>query len=170
MAPYWGISELKQTLLGPLAARKRPATMSPAQAQQPVAVGTKSGSRGPSESLQEPQKGYLGPKRAILGPLRANKRPNNRSKCVVTMSPAQPHQPKGVGTKNGPCGPTEDLQDLKKGHFGPKRVLYGPLVAKNRPNTRPKCVVTMTPTHSDQSAAIGTKSGPKSGPQSFSPS
>ena len=62
-------------------------------AQQPVAVETKSGSRGPSESLQDPQKGYLGPKRAILGPLGAKKRSNNRSKCVVTMSPTQAQQP-----------------------------------------------------------------------------
>ena len=34
----------------------------------------------------------------------------------------------------------------------------------------PKCVVTMIPTQSDQLATIRTKSGHKSGPQSFSPS
>ena len=33
------------------------------------AVGTKSGSQGPSESLQDHQKRHFGPKRALLGPL-----------------------------------------------------------------------------------------------------
>ena len=108
-----------------------------------------------------------------MGPnikIAARKRLNTRPQFVVTMSLTQSDQSAAIGTKYGPYGPSEDLQDPQKGHFGPKRVLYGPLVAKNRPNTRPKCVVTMTPTQSDQSAAIGTKSGPKSGPQSFSPS
>ena len=108
-----------------------------------------------------------------MGPnikIAARKRLNTRPQFVVTMSPTQSDQSVAIGTKYGPYGPSEDLQDPQKGHFGPKRVLYGPLVAKNRPNTRPKCVVTMTPTQSDQSAAIGTKSSPKSGPQSFSPS
>ena len=58
----------------------------------------------------------------------------------------------------------------QNGHIGPKRALLGPLGDKKRPITRPKCVITMTPTQSDQSVAIGTKSGPKSGPQSFSSS
>ena len=52
-----------------------------------------------------------------------------------------------------------DLQDPQKGHFGPKRVLLGPLGTQKRPNTRPKCVVFMGPTQADQSAAVGTKSG-----------
>ena len=95
---------------------------------------------------------------------------DTRQKSVVTMSSTQAQQLEGVGTKYGLSGPSEDLQDPQKGHFGPKRALLGPLGAKKRPNTRPKCVVTLTPTQLDQSAAIGTKSGPKSGPQSFSPS
>ena len=36
--------------------------------------------------------------------------------------------------------------------------LLGFLGAQKRPNTRPKCVVTMIPTQSDQSVAVGTKS------------
>ena len=86
------------------------------------------------------------------------------------MIPTQADQSEAVGTKYGPSGPSEDLQDPHKGHFGPKQALLGPLGAKKRPNTRPKCVVTMTPTQLDQSAAIGIKSGPKSGPQGFPPS
>ena len=108
-----------------------------------------------------------------MGPnikIAARKRLNTRPQFVVTMSPTQSDQSAAIGTKYGPYGPSEDLQDPQKGHFGPKRVLYGPLVAKKRPNTRPKCVVTMISTQSDQSAVIGTKSGLKSGPQSFSPS
>ena len=108
----------------------------------------------------------MGPKIKIA----ARKRLDTRPKSVVTMSSTQAQQLEGVGTKYGLSRPSEDLQDPQKGHFGPKRALLGPLGAKKRPNTRPKCVVTMTPTQSDQSAAIGTKSGPKSGPQSFSPS
>ena len=82
-----------------------------------------------------------------MGPnikIAARKRLNTRPQFVVTMSPTQSDQSAAIGTKYGPYGPSEDLQDPQKGHFGPKRVLYGPLVAKNRPNTRPKCVVTMT--------------------------
>ena len=108
----------------------------------------------------------MGPKIKIA----TRKRLDTRPKSVVTMSPTQAQQPEGVGTEYGPSGPSEDLQDPHKGHFGPKRALLGPLGAKKRPNTRPKCVVTMTPTQKDQSEAIGTKSGPKSGPQSFYPS
>jgi hypothetical protein len=47
----------------------------------------------------------------------------------------------------------------KKGHLGPKRALLGSLGAQKKPNTRPKCVVTMKPILLDQSAAVGTKSG-----------
>ena len=69
---------------------------------------------------------------------------------------------------NHPNGET-----VQKHHFGglleAKKALLGSLVAQKRPDTRPKCVVTMTPTQLDQSAAIGTKSGPKSGPRSFFP-
>ena len=44
------------------------------------------------------------------------------------------------------------------------------LVAQKRPDTRPKCVVTIVPAQSDQSAAVGTKSGPSGALRSFSPS
>ena len=40
--------------------------MSPTQAAQLGAVGTKSGSLGPSEDLQGPQKVHFGPKRALV--------------------------------------------------------------------------------------------------------
>ena len=62
-------------------------------------------------------------------------------------------------------GPSQDLQGPQKGHFGPKRALLGPLWAKGRPNTRAKYMVTMTPTQSDQLAAVGTKSGPRGPPR-----
>ena len=45
----------------------------------------------------------------------------------------------------------------KKGHLGLKRTLLGSLGAQKTPNIRPKCVLTMVPTQSDQSAAVGTK-------------
>ena len=108
----------------------------------------------------------MGPKIKVA----ARRRLDTRQKSVVTMSSTQAQQSEGVGAKYGPSGPFEDLQDPQKRHFGPIQALLGPLGAKKRPNTRPKCVVTITPTLSDQSAVIGTKSGPKSGPQSFSPS
>ena len=43
--------------------------------------------------------------------------------------------------------------------FWPKRGFLGPLAATKGPNTRSKCVVTMSPTQLDQRAAVGTKSG-----------
>ena len=80
-------------------------------------------------------------------------------------------------TVSGPLGPFGVMQSHRlvpgalrglmgplEGHLGPKRALLGSLGAQKRPDTRPKCVATMTPTQLDQSAAIGTKSGPKSGP------
>ena len=82
------------------------------------------------------------------------------------MIAAQADQSAAVGTKSGPWS----IPDPQKRHIGPKLALLGPMGNKTRPNTRSKCVVTMTPTQSDKFAAIGTKSGPKSGPQSFSPS
>ena len=59
----------------------------------------------------------------LLGSLVAQKRPDTRPKCVVTIIPAQSDQSVAVGTKSGPWGPSEDLWDLQKGHFGPKRAL-----------------------------------------------
>ena len=135
--------------------------MTPIQSDQLAAVGAKSGPRGPSQDLQGPQKGRFGPKQALLGPLRAQGRPNTRAKCMVTMTPTQSDQLAAVGAKSGPRGPSKDLQGPQKGHFGPKRALLGPLGAQGRPNTGAKCVVTITPTQSDQLAAVWTKSGPR---------
>ena len=54
--------------------------------------------------------------------------------------------------------------------WGPKWAFLVSLEAQKRPDTRPKCVVTMIPTQSDQLAAVGTKSGPSGVLRSFSPS
>ena len=69
--------------MGSLVAQKRPdtrpkcvVTIIPAQSDQSVAVGTKSGPRWPSEDLWNPQKGNLGQNRALLGSLVAQKRPD----------------------------------------------------------------------------------------------
>ena len=80
---------------------------------------------GSSEDLRGPQKGHFGQKRALLGPPGAQKGPDTRSKCVVSMSPAQADQLGAVGTKSGPPGPSEDLRGPQKGHSGPKRALLG---------------------------------------------
>ena len=102
--------------------------------------------------------------------LEVQKRPDTRPKCVATMISTQSGQSAAVWTKSVPWGPSEDLCDPKKGHFGPKRALLVSLGAQKRPDTRPKCVVTMIPTQSDQLAAVGTKSGPSGVLRSFSPS
>ena len=58
-----------------------------------------------------------------------------------------------------------DVEIVQKHHFGglleAKNALLGSLVAQKRPDTRPKCVVTMIPAQSDQSVAVGTISGPR---------
>ena len=66
------------------------------------------------------KKGHFVPKQALSGLLAANKGPYTRSKSIVTMSPTHAQQPGGFGTVSGPSGPSEDLQDLQKGYFGPK--------------------------------------------------
>ena len=76
------------------------------------------------------------------------------------MSLTQADQLAAVGTKSGPLGPSDDLRGLQKGHFGPKRALLGPLWAQKGPDTRSKCVVSMSPTQTGQWEAVGTKSGP----------
>ena len=62
----------------------------------------------------------LGPKRALLGALGARKRPNTRSKCLVTMIPTQSDQLAAIGTKSGPPGPSETLWGPQQGLLGPK--------------------------------------------------
>ena len=98
-----------------------------------------------------------------MGPLGAQKMPDTRPKCVVTMIKTQSDQSVTVGIKSEPFGPSKYLWDPQKGLSGPKLAHLGALGAQKRPDTRPKCVVTMILTQSDQSAAVGTKSGP-SGP------
>ena len=153
-----------------LGAQERPATgpkcvvtMIPSQSDQSVTVGIKSGPFGPSKYLWDSQKGLSGPKKALLGARGAQDRPDIRPKCMVTMIPTKSDQLVAVGTKFDPSWPSKDLWDPQKGLSGPKLAHLGALGAQKRPDTRPKCVVTMILTQSDQSAAVGTKSGP-SGP------
>ena len=142
-------------------------TMIPTKSDQLVAVGTKFDPSWPSKDLWDPQKGLSGPKLAHLGALGAQKRPDTRPKCVVTMILTQSDQSPAVGTKSGPSGPSESLWGPQKGHLGSKPALFGSMGTQKRPNTRPKCVVTMILTQSDQSAAVGTKSGPSGPSQSL---
>ena len=230
-----GHLEHKRALSGPLAARKRPDTrpksvvsMSPTHVQQRGGFWTKYGPFGPSEDLQDPQKGHFGPKRVLFGPLGTKKRPKTRLQYVTTIIPTQSDQSAAVGTNSGPRGPSKSLQDPQKGHFWskwalsgvpggleearyqakvcgnhelslgiaargiwdqiwPLRALWVPpgppkrgILGQNTPFLGPcgprrgpipgQGVVTITPTQLDQLVAIGTKSSPKSGPQSFSPS
>ena len=76
-------------------------------------VGTKSGSRGPSESLQDSQKGHFGPKRALLGALGAKKRSQ-----VCGIQSRQTNQ-----RRLGPNLAPESIQDPQKRHLGPKQAL-----------------------------------------------
>ena len=80
--------------------------------------------------------GHFGPKRALLGPLGTQKGPDTRSKCVVSMSPAQADQSGAVGIKFGPPGPSEDHRGPHKGASGPERAQIGPPGAPKGPDTR----------------------------------
>ena len=60
---------------------------------------------------------------------------------------------------------TSQSENPKKGKFGPKQTLLGPIGAQKRFVSRPKCVLTMIPTQWDQSAAVRTKSGPMGTPK-----
>ena len=48
-----------------------------------------------------------------------------------------------------------DPYSAKKWHFRTKRAFLGPLAARKRLDTRPKCKVTMSPTHANQSGPVG---------------
>ena len=65
-----------------------------------------------------------------------------------------------------------DGETVQKHHFGgllkAKNALFGTLVAQKRPDTRPKCVVTIMPAQSDQSGTVGSKSGVSGALRSFS--
>ena len=95
-----------------------------------MAVGTKSGSRGPSESLQDLPKAHFGPKRALLGPQGAKKGSNTRPKCVVynDCSPGRPISSRWdqiwpPGTLRVHRGPLKGAFRAKTGPFG---VPWGP--------------------------------------------
>ena len=76
-----------------------------------------------SGSSIEPKRGILGQKGGLFGHLAAKKRPNNRSKFVVTISSTQLDQLAAVGTKSDPRagqgrpGPSEGLFWTKTGPF-----------------------------------------------------
>ncbi len=53
--------------------------------------------------------------------------------------------------------PTKNISGPKKGHFGPKLALLGPLGAQKRAETRSKCVATMSLTLAEQPVAVRTK-------------
>jgi hypothetical protein len=57
--------------------------------------------------------------------------------------------------------PTKNISGPKKGHFGPKLALLGPLGAQKRAETRSKCVVTMSLTLAEQPVAVRTKFCPR---------
>ena len=57
----------KRSLLGSLAAQKRPNISQ--KTEQPVAVGTKSGPRGPPRTPKETKKVHFGPKQALFLPV-----------------------------------------------------------------------------------------------------
>ena len=109
--------------------------------------------------------GHFGPNGALLGPPGAQERPDTRSKCVVTMCPTQAGQSGAVGTKSGPPGPSEDLRGPQKGHFGPKRSLLGPLGPQKGPDTRSKCVVSMSLTQTGQSGLLEPNLVPRGCPR-----
>ena len=124
--PTKNISNPNLALLGPLGAQKRAetrpkcvVTMSLTLAEQPVAVRTKFGPRGPPAlGPRGPQKEHFGPKLALLGPQGAQKRADTRPKCVVTMCPIALDQSAAVGTKSGSGGP-------KKAFWGPNEPFFG---------------------------------------------
>ena len=76
-----------------------------------------------SGSSIEPKRGILGQKGGSFGHLAAKKRPNTRSKFVVTISSTQLDQLAAVGTKSDPRagqgrpGPSEGLFWVKTGPF-----------------------------------------------------
>ena len=89
------------------------------EAEQPVAVRTKFGPRGPTWDLWGPQKRHFGPKLALLGPQGA------QAKLYGY------HVTNRVGPIGGswdqiwPPRLSEDLRGPKKGLLGPKRALFG---------------------------------------------
>ena len=64
------------------------------------------------------------------------------------------------GTRRGPPGPPKGAFRAKTGPFRPPGTQKGP-------DNRSKCVVTMNPTHTGQSGAVGTNSGPPGPPRSL---
>ena len=118
----------------------------------------------------DPFSSHQGPKRAFLGP-----NPYQRAPFLVRSC-----FDRNIGMWGVQIVATEfyddfrqlqiilnhpDGETVQKHHFGglleAKNALLGPLVTQKRPDTRPKCVVTIIPAQSDQSVAVGTKSGPR---------
>ena len=125
---------------------------------------------GGSQDQIWPPGAFRGPPRAPKGAFRAKTGP--------FRTPGGPegarYQVKVCGEhESNPGGPVRGSRDQiwslgaprepQKGHFGPKRALLGRPGAQKGPDTRSKCVVSMSSTQAGQWEAVGTKSGP-SGP------
>ena len=103
-----------------------------------------------------PQTGLFWPQNALLGAPEVLGGPNCHR--LVNLGWTHGHHTlwPGIGSLLG-------LGGSKRARFGPKCPLLdqiGPLAATKRPNINPMCVVTISPTHADQSAAVENKSGP----------
>ena len=128
----------------------------------------------PIWALLGPKRALLGPKRALLGALGAWKRPNTRSKCLVTMIPTRSDQLAAVGTKSGPPGPSGSLWGPQKVLSGPKRALLGALERSRGPLRGPSAWYGCVPSRHTvwkcfgcQSARLGRprdSEGAKKGP------
>ena len=104
---------------------------------------------GPKCPFWRPRRSSEGPRGPDLVPTAANW--SAWVRLIVTTH---------LGLMLGLIVAAKGLNLAEKGHFGPKGALLEPPGARKRPDTRPKCVVAMSPTQVDQTAAVGTKSEP----------
>ena len=104
---------------------------------------------GPKCPFWRPRRSSEGPRGPDLVPTAANW--SAWVRLIVTTH---------LGLMLGLIVAAKGLNLAEKGHFGPKGALLEPPGARKRPDTRPKCVVAMSPTQVDQTAAVGTKPEP----------
>ncbi len=124
------------TLLGPLRLKCKPnmwwwvhLTSQPAESCRTVVIGLVGTPFGPSGTSRDPKRGILGQKRAFEDPWLQQKN-HTRSKCVVTMSPAQLDYPMAVVPKSGPPGLPQDLRGPQNGFLGQIGSFGAPMVTK----------------------------------------
>ena len=115
--------------------------------------------RTPREPLG-PQKDHLGPKPGSFGVSGCPGEARYRAKVCGNHDsiPVRPiggswNQIWALRALQVPLGPP-------KGPFGAKRGPFGGPGGQDRPDIRPKCMVTMITTQSDQLVAVGTKFDP----------